>query len=143
MPRLWIKKSAGNPADVSLIEASYTLGRSPDNAIVLEGSGVSRHHAVLRREEEGFLIEDLGSHNGVFVNNVRVQQAALKDRDQIRISNHILIFDLTGRADALLSSAPTISIEEDYEQLVADLRSKAAPSSAPDETCFRSTQKER
>ncbi len=143
MPRLLIKKAAGNPADVSLSEASYTLGRSPDNAIVLEGSGVSRHHAVLRREGEGFLIEDLGSHNGVFVNNVRVQQAALKDRDQIRISNHILIFDLTGRADALLSSAPTISIEEDYEQLVADLRSKAAPATAPDETCFRSTQKER
>src|SRR5213592_3052070 len=143
MPRLLIKKSAGNRAEVSLSEASYTLGRSPDNAIVLDGNGVSRHHAVLRREGEGFLIEDLGSYNGVFVNNVGVRQAALKDRDQIRIGNHILIFDLTGTAASLFSSASTITVEEDYERLVADLRSQAAPETAPDETYFRSTRKER
>src|SRR5213592_2519782 len=139
MPRLLIKKSAGNRAEVSLSEASYTLGRSPDNAIVLDGNGVSRHHAVLRREGEGFLIEDLGSYNGVFVNNVGVRQAALKDRDQIRIGNHILIFDLTGTAASLFSSASTITVEEDYERLVADLRSQAAPETSPNAQKERQT----
>ncbi len=145
MPRLLIKKSIDPALDHPLTAESYTIGRAPDNDIVLDGTGISRRHAVLRREGERYTIADLGSHNGIYVNNVKLQQKELKDRDQVRIGNHILVYDESGQNDILAHSAPMIAVEEDYDQLVADLASPRATLHAkPDDTgALRQTQKER
>jgi len=49
--------------------------------------GVSRHHAIIRPEEEGFTIRDLGSTNGTYLNTMKIDSAhsyPLKSRDELR-----------------------------------------------------------
>ena len=63
-----------------------TIGRSPDNDVVLDSPTVSRHHAVVERIKEGvFRLRDLGTPNGVFVNGRRVKSAILKAGDKVQI----------------------------------------------------------
>ena len=50
-----------------------TIGRSRDCDVVLEDSGISRHHAEIRPTAEGWEIEDLGSTNGIVVNGLQVR----------------------------------------------------------------------
>jgi tetratricopeptide (TPR) repeat protein len=56
------------------------IGRSADNDIVLEdvGKGVSRHHAEIRFEDDGYTLVDLGSQNGIWVSGSRVPSVRLE-----------------------------------------------------------------
>ena len=71
-----------------------TIGRHPDCDIVLPNEEVSRQHAEVRREDEGFVLVDLGSLNGTKVNGAGVTQPTrLEDGDQITIGGHALRFE--------------------------------------------------
>jgi ABC transport system ATP-binding/permease protein len=64
------------------------IGRRPDNDVVLTDLGVSKLHAELRESSPGhYQIIDLGSHNGTFVNGVRVNQAELSETDIVSIGH--------------------------------------------------------
>ena len=54
-----------------------TIGRSPDNSIVIDDSSVSRHHARLTWQGHAYALEDLGSSNGTWVNNARIKRPVL------------------------------------------------------------------
>jgi hypothetical protein len=73
-----------------------TLGRLPDNDLVLEDPKVSRRHAVVERRPEGFVIRDLGSTNGTFVNGRRVAERLLAPGDVILLGDTRLRFDREG-----------------------------------------------
>jgi len=49
-----------------------TLGRTPDNAVVIDSPRISRHHAQIRLLPDGAVIEDMGSTNGTWVNDRRL-----------------------------------------------------------------------
>jgi hypothetical protein len=71
-----------------------TIGRSPDCDIVLNDQAISRQHAEVRREEDGFILVDLGSLNGTKVNGAGVKAPrTLQDGDQIRIGAHTIVFE--------------------------------------------------
>jgi pSer/pThr/pTyr-binding forkhead associated (FHA) protein len=59
------------------------LGRSPSADIVIDHTTVSRRHAILSEEEEGTVLLDDRSANGVVLNGERVSRAVLRDGDQI------------------------------------------------------------
>jgi ABC transport system ATP-binding/permease protein len=62
------------------------IGRAADNHLVVNDLSVSRYHAELRRDQRGgFLIVDLGSHNGTYVNGQRVGSAPVTERDIISV----------------------------------------------------------
>jgi ABC-type multidrug transport system ATPase subunit/pSer/pThr/pTyr-binding forkhead associated (FHA) protein len=64
------------------------IGRTPDNDLVVSDLGVSRKHAELRKSQSGmYQIVDLGSHNGTYVNGVRVDQAEVSEDDIISIGH--------------------------------------------------------
>jgi len=72
---------------------SVTIGRDRINCDVhFDDNTVSRQHAKIRLENSRFCIYDLGSSNGTFVNGVQVMKQELRDRDEIRIGNTIMLF---------------------------------------------------
>jgi hypothetical protein len=71
-----------------------TIGRHPDCDIVLPNEEVSRQHAEVRREEDGFVLVDLGSLNGTKVNGAGVRAPRqLQDGDSIVIGAHTIRFE--------------------------------------------------
>jgi pSer/pThr/pTyr-binding forkhead associated (FHA) protein len=71
---------------------SLTVGRANDNQIQIENLAVSGHHAKIDAVGEGFLLTDLMSKNGTFVNNQLATSHWLKNGDIITIAKHTLVF---------------------------------------------------
>ncbi len=67
-----------------------TIGRDPDSDIFLDNTGISRHHAVIERTAGGFVIEDLGSANGTFLNEQPVRKEYLGQDDVLQIGKFAL-----------------------------------------------------
>jgi hypothetical protein len=86
----------GAPDNVyPLLDSAYTLGRAPDNSISISDASVSSRHARILRTAEGFVIEDLQSRNGTFVNGEQVtDKRLLADGDLIRLGKIIMTFNL-------------------------------------------------
>lgn len=78
---------------VPLGERPLTIGRLPECNITLNDPNVSRHHAEIRPQGDGFVVVDLGSTNGVKVNGVKVSQQLLADGDQLTIGNTRMQFE--------------------------------------------------
>jgi pSer/pThr/pTyr-binding forkhead associated (FHA) protein len=76
------------PADLML-----TIGRLPDNDVVIDNPAVSSHHACLFRDGNDWVIEDLDSKNGTFVNGKRVARHVLQHGAVLLIGKHTLVFD--------------------------------------------------
>ena len=70
-----------------------TLGREDDNMVQLPHEKVSKHHAVMQAEKDGWVIEDLQSTNGTLVNGKPVQRAKLADGDSVTIGPFELFFE--------------------------------------------------
>lgn len=77
-----------------------TLGRHYDNTIVLLDPSVSRSHARLEFSDGRFFIQDLGSSNGVLVNDSKVERRELKDFDLLTIGQIMLLFRTTELAQS-------------------------------------------
>ena len=78
---------------IALDQDRLTVGRSPDNDLVLADSVVSRHHAILERIKAGWFLRDLNSSNGTDINGQRViGEKALRNGDEILIGRSRLIF---------------------------------------------------
>jgi len=69
-------------------ESGWTFGRDPTNTLVLNDIKVSRQHSVIRWEGENFVVRDMGSRNGTYVNNELIQVSKLVDGDILRIGNN-------------------------------------------------------
>ena len=68
-----------------------TIGRSPDNSIIINDNTVSRRHATLIIAQNEFSIKDLGSANGTFVNGMRVAGvASLQTNDILKVGNSVV-----------------------------------------------------
>ena len=92
MPRL-ILRLDGRVLERCAVGAVVTIGRLPDNTIAIDSPAVSGHHACASLEGEHFVLEDLESTNGTFVNDRRVTRHTLQDGDVVQIGDHILVFD--------------------------------------------------
>jgi pSer/pThr/pTyr-binding forkhead associated (FHA) protein len=83
----------------ALVDEQYIIGRGPQSDIQFPDTGVSAMHAKLTRSEDGYVIEDLSSRNGTYVNDSPVERQLLKDGDEIRIGRVLLeyghVFDVT------------------------------------------------
>jgi len=71
-----------------------TIGRASENDIRILDPGVSRHHAEIRAQEEGYLLVDLGSTNGTLVNGENIQSRKLRPGDVIQVGTTIMEFQV-------------------------------------------------
>ena len=83
-----------------LSEPEYLIGRHRDNQIVIADLGVSGFHARIFRGPDGYIIEDLKSRNGVWLNGTRVYQAVLQQGDTLRLGATDLIYEILFSAPA-------------------------------------------
>ncbi|TPG18047.1 FHA domain-containing protein [Pedococcus bigeumensis] len=67
-------------------------GRHPDSDIFLDDVTVSRKHANFRREGDTFVVRDVGSLNGTYVNRERIDEATLQTGDEVQIGKFRLVF---------------------------------------------------
>jgi len=91
----------------------FTVGRDPGNDIILRDPKVSRHHAEVVFERGFFVLHDLASANGTYVNGKRVRVAPLTHGAKLRMGNS------SGRFSEELpteSDAPSIYAAEPFEQ---------------------------
>ena len=68
------------------------VGRHPDSEIFLDDVTVSRRHAEFRREAAHYVVADVGSLNGTYVNRERIETATLKGGDEVQIGKFKLVF---------------------------------------------------
>ncbi|MBN2418535.1 MAG: FHA domain-containing protein [Deltaproteobacteria bacterium] len=92
MPNIFIVKSDGSSYSYLLLKNETIIGRGKSNDIVFTDSTVSRNHAKIIKSEKDYLITDLGSYNGTKLNDIPVQNAILKDKDQIKIGHNKMTF---------------------------------------------------
>lgn len=99
------KRTAGNQLIASLttdsglafalVEDEQSIGRDATNAIAVPDGSISVRHARIRRTPQGFVIEDIGSRNGTFVNSEKVTEPRqLADNDLIRLGKVIFTFNI-------------------------------------------------
>ena len=84
----------GTVAEYIFDQPTMTLGALEDNDLVLDDDKVSRYHARIYQEGDDFLIEDLKSSTGTWLNKVRVRDAYLKSGSTIRLGNTQLRFSV-------------------------------------------------
>lgn len=92
MPKLLIKTGEKMGMSYRVADQAVTIGREPSNTVVLSDMLVSRKHARIMKRGEKFVIEDLGSVNGTFVNNEPVTRHDLKIGDTITLGRTSLGF---------------------------------------------------
>ncbi|MGH2571385.1 MAG: FHA domain-containing protein [bacterium] len=82
---------------------TISIGRDPNADIFLDNTGVSRQHAQIDRTPTGYVLEDLGSANGTFLNELAVTREVLGNDDVVRIGKfHLWVGLESDRRDHLL-----------------------------------------
>ena len=87
-----ILTTGGAETSFPLIRDSYTLGRHRNNDIAIADPKVSSFHARIDRTSDGFVLVDLKSRNGCWVNAKRVENALLTTGDEIRVGSAVLAY---------------------------------------------------
>jgi hypothetical protein len=91
MPKLVLKFENSILKEEVVGSKEVSIGRSPDNIIMIDNPAVSHYHARVFTEEGRLMLEDFGSLNGTFVNGQRVKMVTLKPGDSIAIGKHTII----------------------------------------------------
>lgn len=93
--------------EVELVKPRTTLGRRPNNDIVIDNLTVSGEHAVLHLWDQTVEVQDLGSTNGTFVNGQPIERQALRDGDQVIIGKYEVRFADARQRFARFADAPS------------------------------------
>jgi pSer/pThr/pTyr-binding forkhead associated (FHA) protein len=80
-------------------KAEITIGRVSGSDIHIDNLGVSKQHARIVKHQNTYVIEDLNSTNGTFLNGEKIARAELKDNDVVGIGKHSLIISYKKKAN--------------------------------------------
>ncbi|MBW2606457.1 MAG: FHA domain-containing protein [Deltaproteobacteria bacterium] len=83
-----------------------TIGRHESNDIDINNPAVSKQHARIIKKQGNYLIEDLKSTNGTYLNTVRIISRYLKDNDVINIGKHTLLVNIKTENDKNPTHSP-------------------------------------
>jgi pSer/pThr/pTyr-binding forkhead associated (FHA) protein len=106
-------------------EQNLTIGRREGNDVIIENLAVSGHHAKIDSVGEGFILTDLKSKNGTFVNNEAIASHWLKAGDIVTIGKHNLVFDYAEGEDRPAEEGAmeqTMALDTDqYREMVTEV----------------------
>jgi hypothetical protein len=99
MPKFLLKFGVAVIKEIPMNDdmAALTVGRRPDNAVVIDNPSISGHHLRFLLQEKKYYVEDLNSTNGTFLNGQKVIKAEIHDKDQIQLAplqamSHTFVF---------------------------------------------------
>ena len=138
-PRATIReiRPDGSSRTIAFDGRPLTIGRAPDNGLVLRDGRASRHHARIDGRRGTLILADLGSTNGSFVNDRRVESVALGAGDRIRIGTTALVVEALGDDVAPDGHGPdreNAGQQEPGDAPKPEGRTAAAPRPGPDRT---------
>ncbi|MBL7175192.1 MAG: FHA domain-containing protein [Desulfobacteraceae bacterium] len=116
MPQLQITSNDGRRYNFPIDKEEVSIGRSKNNDIILRDNTVSRNHAGIMMTNEGYLLTDFGSYNGIEVNKKPIQSIVLKHDDQIKIGTTKMTFLTQEEAPESLADSVEIILEPDTEK---------------------------
>lgn len=105
MPQLRLHSPAYIPglgSELQIPGNDVTVGRSPDNQLVIPESSVSAHHARIQQTPQGWILSDLGNTNGIWIGVRRVDELPLTPGQLFRIGGVALEFIEDGQAPAVI-----------------------------------------
>src|SRR5215510_13465570 len=109
-PRLAAIAGKHKGAIFAINEETLVIGRETSAGLSLADASVSRRHSKIEKKDDGFVITDLESLNGTFVNDVPVRSRVLEHGDRVRIGDSQFLF-LTHEGDSM-SKSSDVKIEE-------------------------------
>jgi signal transduction histidine kinase len=95
VPSLFVIKGRDQGKRFELKGNVLGLGRENSNAVQLFDTEVSRRHAELRLEQDRYVLVDLGSSNGTYVNNERFGRGELSSGDRVQVGRTLMIYTAT------------------------------------------------
>jgi len=104
MAKLFLKFEDRVLQELLLSDGTVTIGRQPDNILRIDNPAVSGHHAKVYSEGDHYVIEDVESFNGTYVNGQRISKLVLKDGDKAIIGKHTIEFRVAAEYGILASS---------------------------------------
>ena len=107
--------SSGSPREFDLLRSEIIIGRDPGVDLTISSPAISRRHARILREADGYVLEDLGSSNGTYVNEQKLTgRHTLKSGDQIRLGQAITMIYAAPKAvaaqETVVRAAPSTAI---------------------------------
>ena len=90
--RLVVRDGSAQRSEFALDRERVVIGRLAGSEVELQDPGASRRHAEIRRQDDGFVVADLGSTNGTLVNDSTISEHRLADGDRITIGRTVLEF---------------------------------------------------
>jgi len=126
MAKIILKYEAAVLKEIPLKQGLLTIGRTQANDLTIDNLAVSGHHAKVYYEGDKFVLEDLNSLNGTFVNNQRIRKSFLKNGDEVLIGKHTLVYiDEGGAPPPLETSADrTMPVAKLEETMVLDTKKR-------------------
>jgi pSer/pThr/pTyr-binding forkhead associated (FHA) protein len=142
MPRLILKFNDQIISEFFVQEDRVTIGRQGNNTIAIEHFAISRHHARIDKVDHDYVISDLQSTNGTFVNSEKITTRKLANDDVILIGKHIINFvssEMEGDSpkETLdnFDANQTLMLDIDYEKtILAKTKEKSVPAQPPEPT---------
>ena len=126
MPKLILKFGEREMQECAVGTHPVSIGRLPDNMIVIDNPAVSGRHARVFREGNHYVVEDLRSTNGTFVNEKPIARHTLLEGDIVLVGKHSLVFTLAGGEEERVAAAADPFVPEIGGTMVLDtLRQKS------------------
>ena len=112
IPTIELDPASGPPIEAITIDAPActVVGRTADCDVVLDHAGVSRRHALIQSRESGWYVTDQGSHNGIFINSIRIdahEPTVLRDQDLLRITPWTFVVRICHDPEPPVQQTPT------------------------------------
>ena len=115
MPHLLVREP-GRVAMTVALHADFTIGRDPENDLVLSDRHASRRHARFAASGAAFVISDVGSTHGLIVNRAQARERLLADGDLIQIGNVLIVYR---QPDLPVDGGITLTLNHDGLGVVA------------------------
>jgi signal transduction histidine kinase/pSer/pThr/pTyr-binding forkhead associated (FHA) protein len=117
-------RNRGTRFELHANQGAVSIGREAGNAIQVDDHEVSRRHAEIRRVGDGYVLGDLKSSNGTFVNDTRIERSELSSGDRIRLGRTILIYAKDGDDPAMFAAVDIVPTTEagDGSRIVRTMR---------------------